>query len=69
MRVASTTVLDSDELVTELEIPLPQEPSIQRYRKFRIRHSIDFAIVSVASMLSLRDDKIHKAAVVLGAAP
>ena len=64
---ASTTVLDSDELVTELEIPLPAEASIQRYGKFRIRHSIDFAIVSVASVLSIRDDKIGKAAVVLGA--
>ena len=64
---ASTTVLDSDELVTELEIPLPAEASIQRYRKFRIRRSIDFAIISVASVLSLRDNKIQKAAVVLGA--
>ena len=64
---ASTTVLDSDELVTELEIPLPPEASIQRYGKFRIRHSIDFAIVSVASVLSMRDNKIGKAAVVLGA--
>jgi len=65
--VASTTVLDSDELVTELEIPLPPEASFQRYRKFRIRRSIDFAIVSVASVLSLRDGKIQKAAIVLGA--
>ena len=67
VRTASTTVLESDELVTELEIPLPAEASVQRYRKFRIRRSIDFAIVSVASVLSLRDDKIRKAAVVLGA--
>ena len=65
--VTSTTVLDSDELVTELEIPLPPEASIQRYRKFRIRRSIDFAIVSVASVLSVRDGKIREAAVVLGA--
>ena len=50
---ASTTVLDADELVTELEIPLPQEANIQRYRKFRTRRSIDFAIVSVASVLTL----------------
>ncbi len=64
---ASTTVLDSDELVTELEIPLPQEASVQRYRKFRIRGSIDFAIIGVASVLSLGDDKIRKAAIVLGA--
>ena len=65
--VTSTTVLDSDELVTELEIPLPPEASIQSYRKFRIRRSIDFAIVSVASVLSVRDGKIREAAVVLGA--
>ncbi|MGA2531158.1 MAG: FAD binding domain-containing protein [Acidimicrobiales bacterium] len=65
--IASTTVLDSDELVTEIEIPLPPEASIQCYRKFRLRHSIDFAIVSLASVLSLHDNKIQKAAVVLGA--
>jgi NADPH-dependent glutamate synthase beta subunit-like oxidoreductase/CO/xanthine dehydrogenase FAD-binding subunit len=64
---ASTTVLDSDELVTEIEIPVPSEASIQRYQKFRIRRSIDFAIVSVASVLSLHGDKIGEAAVVLGA--
>jgi NADPH-dependent glutamate synthase beta subunit-like oxidoreductase/CO/xanthine dehydrogenase FAD-binding subunit len=64
---AGTTVLDSDELVAELEIPLPPEASIQRYRKFRIRRSIDFAIVSVASVMSLHDHKIQEAAVVLGA--
>jgi CO/xanthine dehydrogenase FAD-binding subunit len=65
--IASTTVLDSEELVTELEIPIPEEQSVQRYRKFRIRHSIDFAIVSVASVLSLRDNQIRSAAVALGA--
>ena len=52
VNMASTTVLDSDELVTDLEIPIPPEESIQVYRKFRIRRSIDFAIVSVASVLS-----------------
>jgi len=65
--VASTTVLDSDELVTELEIPLPTQASVQRYRKFRIRRSIDFAIVSVASVLSKRDGRIQEASIVLGA--
>ena len=60
-------MLDSDELVTELEIPLPSEASIQCYRKFRNRHSIDFSIVSLASVVSLHDNKIQTASVVLGA--
>ncbi len=65
--VMSTTVLDSNEVVLEVEIPLPEAPSIQRYRKFRNRNSIDFPIVSVASILSLDGATIAKASVVLGA--
>lgn len=64
---ATTTVLDPDELVAEIEVPLPNRASVQRYRKFRLRHSIDFPIVSVASVLSLKGERIDRAAVVLGA--
>lgn len=64
---ASTTILEADELVAEVEVPVPSPASTQRYRKFRLRHSIDFPIVSVASVLSIQDNKIDKASVVLGA--
>jgi CO/xanthine dehydrogenase FAD-binding subunit len=65
--VMRTTVLDPDELVTEIEVPLPPLASIQSYRKFRIRQSIDFPIVSVASVLSLQEGRFQEASVVLGA--
>jgi NADPH-dependent glutamate synthase beta subunit-like oxidoreductase/CO/xanthine dehydrogenase FAD-binding subunit len=65
--VMRTTVLDPDELVAEIEIPLPPAASIQSYRKFRIRQSIDFPIVSVASILSLHEGRFKEATIVLGA--
>jgi CO/xanthine dehydrogenase FAD-binding subunit len=65
--VLRTTVLDRDELVTEIEVPLPRATSIQGFRKFRIRQSIDFPIVNVASILSLHEGKFQEATVVLGA--
>jgi len=61
------TALDDDELVTEIAIPAPQAGSRQRYLKFRTRNSIDFPIVSVASVLSLKDGKVKDASIALGA--
>lgn len=65
--VMRATALDPDEIVTEIAIPVPPAPSIQSYKKFRNRHSIDFPIVSVASVLSLDGGRIAEARVVLGA--
>ena len=62
-----TTALDPDELVTEVEVPVPAAATTQSYRKFRVRNSIDFPIVSVASVLSLHEDRVRQARVVLGA--
>ena len=62
-----TTVLDSDELVKEIEIPAPPNKSRQGYLKFRIRNAIDFPIVSLASVLSIERGKLKKAKMVFGA--
>jgi NADPH-dependent glutamate synthase beta subunit-like oxidoreductase/CO/xanthine dehydrogenase FAD-binding subunit len=62
----STTALAPDELVTEIVVPKPAEGSIQGYLKFRIRNSIDFPIVSVASVLRLEGPTVREARVVLG---
>ncbi len=62
-----TTVLAVDELVTEISIPAPKPGIRFSFQKFRVRNSIDFPIVSVASALRFEGGKIKEARVVFGA--
>ena len=48
VRVMSTTVLESGELVTEIRFPLPEEGTKMRYKRFSFRKSIDFPVLNVA---------------------
>ncbi|MBI5209739.1 MAG: FAD binding domain-containing protein [Elusimicrobia bacterium] len=66
-RPSRTTVLDEGELVTAVELPAPRPRSRQEYLKFRLRRSIDFPIVSVASVLELEGGRIRQARVAFGA--
>ena len=61
------TVLDPGEIVTQIRIPIPSPGAVQRFSKFRLRESIDFAIVSVAVLLELTDGICRDACIVLGA--
>jgi NADPH-dependent glutamate synthase beta subunit-like oxidoreductase len=67
-RPLSTTVLERGELVVRVELPPPEPGSIFAFRKFRIRNSIDFPILSVASVLVLEGARVREARLVLGAA-
>ncbi len=49
----SSNILEADELIKEVVIPKPMAGSIQRYEKFTLRKPIDFAIVSVASVMTV----------------
>jgi xanthine dehydrogenase YagS FAD-binding subunit len=60
-------VLEPDELVTEIRIPVPAENAVQRFLKFGLRESIDFAVVSVAAVLDMAEGICRDARVVLGA--
>ncbi|HLA28756.1 MAG TPA: FAD-dependent oxidoreductase [Syntrophales bacterium] len=62
-----TELLDADELVTEIMVPVQGKGGRSAYEKFRVRDAIDFAIVSVASAYGINNDKIRNARVVLGA--
>jgi CO/xanthine dehydrogenase FAD-binding subunit len=62
-----STVLDSDELITEIQIPKPQDGVRQNYLKFTLRSPIDFAIVSVASIITVEKGVCTDAHIVLGA--
>jgi NADPH-dependent glutamate synthase beta subunit-like oxidoreductase len=62
-----STVLDPDELVTEIQIPKPHAGVRQNYLKFTLRNPIDFGIVSVASVITLEGGICTDARIVLGA--
>jgi len=64
----TSTVLDSDELVTEIEIPAPRPGTKQAFQKFRLRKAIDFPVLSVASVFSFEAGRVTEARIVLGAA-
>jgi NADPH-dependent glutamate synthase beta subunit-like oxidoreductase len=61
------TVLDPDELITEIRIPKLPEGTRQNYLKFTLRKPVDFAIVSVASVITMKDGLCEEARIALGA--
>lgn len=62
-----SNILEADELITEIQIPKPPTGAIQRFEKFTLRKPIDFAIVSVASILTVENGICKDARIVLGA--
>jgi len=65
-RLLGTTVLEADEVVTEILLPA-RPPGIQRYLKFRVRNAIDFPIAGVACALSCDDGAVTRARLAFGA--
>ena len=65
--VRKTTVLDKDEIVTEIEIPTPAVGSKTVFYKFAMRQSIDFAIVNCAAMISSKGGKVRDVRICLNA--
>ena len=61
------TKLRTDELITEIRIPKQPEGARQNYLKFTLREPVDFAIVSVASVIAEKNGICDKARIVLGA--
>ena len=60
-------ILEPDEMLTEIQIPRPPEKSKQTFIKFRLRDSVDFAIVSVGCLLAVRERRCEEARISLGA--
>lgn len=65
VEVVRTTVLDDDEIVTEILIPSPSGKSA--FLKFAQRKSIDFPIVNCAAMVACNKGMVHAARVCLNA--
>jgi len=61
------SVLDNDEIVTEIQVPTPASGTKQTFTKLAIRKSIDFAVVSVASAITTSGGSVSDARIVLGA--
>jgi xanthine dehydrogenase YagS FAD-binding subunit len=65
VEVVKTTILDDDEIVTEIQIPAPAGASA--FVKFALRNAIDFPIVNCAAMVTLSGNKVTAARVCLNA--
>jgi len=63
--VAKTTVLDDDEIVTQIQIPKPAGKSA--FIKFALRKAIDFPIVNCAAMITVSKKKVTAARICLNA--
>jgi carbon-monoxide dehydrogenase medium subunit len=61
------TVCRAGELLTSIFLPLPPPNTGISYMRFTLREANALAVASVASRLTLKDRKIEKAAIVLGA--
>ena len=60
------TSLQSDELITSIDLPASSAGLSSVYRKVRDRASYAFALVSVAAALRVRDGKIQEVRIALG---
>ena len=62
-----TTVLDDDEIVTEIEVPLPGAGIKSTFTKFALRKSIDFPIVSCTAAIKSEKGVVQAARICLNA--
>lgn len=62
-----TTVLDDDEIVTEIEVPTPSAGTRSTFTKFALRKSIDFPIVSCAAAIKSEKAVVKAARICLNA--
>jgi len=60
-------VLQPGEVVTEIQIPKPMDKAKQTFLRLTLRRPVDFAIVSVASVISLENGICRDASIALGA--
>jgi len=67
VEVSKTTILDDDEILTEIDIPAPPHGSKSAFSKFALRKSIDFPIVNCAAMITTSAGKVKTARICLNA--
>jgi len=62
---AQSTILDRDEIVTEIIVPKPEAGPTSAFRKIAYRKSIDFALVNCAASVAVKDGKVESARICL----
>lgn len=62
-----TTVLDDDEIVTEIEVPMPGAGTKSTFTKFALRKSIDFPVVNCAAAIKSEKGVVKAARICLNA--
>ena len=67
VKPVKTTVLKTDEIVTEIQVPEPPTGTSSTFLKFALRQSIDFPIVNCAAMITVKDGKVAGARICLNA--
>jgi xanthine dehydrogenase YagS FAD-binding subunit len=67
VKVNRTTVLDDDEIVTEIQIPAPGADTESAFTKFALRRSIDFPIVNCAAAITISGERVSAARICLNA--
>jgi xanthine dehydrogenase YagS FAD-binding subunit len=65
--VLKTTLLDVDEILTEIHVPTPSSDTKSTFLKFAIRKSIDFPIVNCAAIITCMGGKVTAARICLNA--
>jgi xanthine dehydrogenase YagS FAD-binding subunit len=65
VKPVKTTVLKTDEIVTEIQVPEPPAGTSSAFLKFALRKSIDFPIVNCAAMITVKDGKVAGARICL----
>jgi xanthine dehydrogenase YagS FAD-binding subunit len=60
-------VLDEDEIIVEIRVSAPKPGAKQVFIKFALRPTIDFAVASVAAVITTELGKVSDAKIVLGA--
>jgi xanthine dehydrogenase YagS FAD-binding subunit len=65
--VTRTTVLESDEIVTAIQIKEPAQETQSTFLKFALRKSIDFPIVNCAAAITSQHDTVTHARLCLNA--
>ncbi len=65
--VTKTTILEADEIVTEVEIKAPPADTKSSFIKFASRKTIDFPIVNCAAMITPSGGKVSHARICLNA--
>jgi xanthine dehydrogenase YagS FAD-binding subunit len=63
----SGNILGTSEIITEFQVKSPPKDERIIFLKFRLRNAIDFAIVSVASAITVAEGACKEARIVLGA--